>query len=89
LAIDHLVLIVYKGSEIEVDKFQPKVPADNKGFRLDVPVDDKEIVKTRDALDEASADLNDIPTLARCEGDDMTQFWENGPQPRLCLKRPV
>jgi hypothetical protein len=41
-------------------------------------------VKIRDALDEAPADLRDLPIKsARCERNiirDGIQFWENGPR---------
>jgi hypothetical protein len=61
LAINHLVLVVYFHSDIEVDNFKTKVPVDNKAFGLDVPVGDTELVKIRDALDKAPADLSDLP----------------------------
>jgi hypothetical protein len=50
LAIDHLVLVVYFHSNIEVHNFQAKVPVDNKVFGLDVPVGDTVLVKIRDTL---------------------------------------
>jgi hypothetical protein len=77
-------------SDIEVDNFLAKVPVDKKVFGLDVPVSDAELVKIRDALDEAPADLRDLPIkLVRCERDmicDGIHFWENGPRRRLCLE---
>jgi hypothetical protein len=52
-----------------------------------VPVGDTMLVKIRDALDEAPADLSGLPIkLATCERD---HFWENGPRRRLCLERLV
>jgi len=60
IAIDHLVLVLYLHSDIEVDNFLAKVPVDKKVFGLDVPVSDAELVKIRDALDEAPADLRDL-----------------------------
>jgi hypothetical protein len=61
LTIDHLVLVAYFHSDIEVDDFQAKVPVDNEIFGPDVPVGDTVLVKICDTLDEAPADLSDLP----------------------------
>ena len=61
IAIGHFVLVLYLNSDIEVDGFQAKVPVDKKFFGLDVPVGDAELVRIRDALDEAPVDLRDFP----------------------------
>jgi hypothetical protein len=65
-------------SDIKVDRFQEKVPVDNEVVGLNVPVNDIELARIRDALDEASADLSDLP-LDTCERN---YFWENDPQRR-------
>ena len=71
-------------SDIEVDYFQGKIAVDNEVAGLNVPVTDKQLVEIRDALDEAPADLSDLPMKsATCERD---HFWKDDPQCRLCLE---
>jgi len=61
--------------------FRQKSQSTTRFSGLDVPVGDTVVVKIRDALDEAPADLSDRPIKsATCERD---HFGENGP------RRPV
>jgi hypothetical protein len=87
LAINHPVLVAYSHSDIEVDNFQTKVRVDDKVFGLDVSMGDTELVKIRDTLDEAPADLSDLPIKSDMYERD--HFWENDPRRRLYLERLV
>jgi len=57
LVIELLVLVLYSHCDVEVDNLQTEFFAENKVVRLDIPVGYMVLVKIRNALDKAQADL--------------------------------
>ena len=82
LAIDLLVLVLYSHCNVEVDNLQAEVFV-KKVVRLDIPVGYMVLVKIREALDEAPADLANLAFKSdRSELDvilDDDHYGQNGP----------
>ena len=60
LVIDLLVLVLYSHCDIEVDNLQAEVFVEKKVVRLNIPVGYVVLVKIREALDEAQAELGNL-----------------------------
>jgi hypothetical protein len=87
-AIVLVVLVLYSHRDIKIDDFQAKV--DDKVVGLNVAVSNTALVKIRDTLNEAQADLNNLAfkflrNNVTIDGDQfwgrMAHLWNDSSQP--------
>jgi len=83
LVVDLINLVLYSHCNVEIDNLQAEVFIQEKVVRLDIPVGYMVLVKIREALDEAPADLGNLASKSvRSELEvtlDGEHFGQNGP----------